>query len=60
MTKFGNKAQKLNNLRPAIKNIIKILPASKKGWPPCHPALNGRTSLPCIISDFDSSYCVYP
>jgi len=30
MTKFGNKAQKLNNLRPAIKNIIKILPASKK------------------------------
>ncbi len=53
MTKFGNKAQKLNNLRPAIKNIIKILPASKKGWPPCF-ILSFFSTL--YISDCDSSY----
>jgi len=30
MAKCGNKAQKLNNLRSAMKNIFKICPARKK------------------------------
>ncbi len=45
MTKFGNNAQKLNNLRPRLKILSKFCLRAKKAG---HPALNGCTSLPCI------------